>query len=242
MRVKRAIVLAAGKGERMHPITLTTPKPLVTINGVRMIDTVIQAIRANGITEIYVVVGYLKEKFEGLEQQYPGLKLVENPWYDTCNNISSLYAVREHLEDVMICEGDYYIYDQTAMDPEFERSGYDVIRVEQETREWTFQLEDGVIVSCSRTGGTCGWELKGVSRWSKEDGALLRKHLELEFEEKRNVQLYWDDIPCFVHQTEYRMGVHEIPAGSIIEVDSVRELIALDDSYCDDLNPPADKV
>lgn len=62
-KVERAIIMAAGLGNRMHPITLTTPKPLVKVNGIRMIDTVIQGLHQNGIHEIYVVVGYLKEQF-----------------------------------------------------------------------------------------------------------------------------------------------------------------------------------
>ena len=66
--VKRAIIMAAGFGNRMHPLTLTTPKPLVKVNGVRMIDTVVDGLRSNGITEIYVVVGHLKEQF------YSGLR------------------------------------------------------------------------------------------------------------------------------------------------------------------------
>ena len=61
--VKRAIIMAAGFGNRMYPLTLTTPKPLVKVNGVRMIDTVVDGLRSNGITEIYVVVGHLKEQF-----------------------------------------------------------------------------------------------------------------------------------------------------------------------------------
>ena len=59
--------MAAGTGSRMNPITLKTPKPLVKVNGVRMIDSVIHALHANGINEIYVVVGYLKEQFYELE-------------------------------------------------------------------------------------------------------------------------------------------------------------------------------
>ena len=223
--------MAAGKGERMHPVTLQTPKPLVQVNGVRMIDTVIRALHQNGVTEIYVVVGWLKEQFLPLEREYPGLKLIENPWFETCNNISSLYAARDHIGDAIILDGDQIIYDPTILAPQFERSGYNVVWQPDETREWMLTVENGVITSCSRTGGKNAWQLYSISRWSREDGEMLRRHLELEFEEKQNRQIYWDDVALFCHPEDYQLGIREMRSGALIEIDDLQELAALDAAY-----------
>ncbi len=230
-RVKRAIIMAAGRGERMCPVTDSVPKPLVKVNGVRMIDTVIRALHANGINEIYVVVGYRKEQFLPLEQEYPGLHLIENPWYASCNNIASLYAAREYIKEAMILDGDQIVFNTDTLSPEFERSGYNAVWTENETNEWLLTVENGVVRSCSRTGGKRGWQLYSISRWSREDGKKLRHHLEIEFEEKKNRNLYWDDVALFCYPEEYQLGIREMQRGDVLEIDSLEELSAADSSY-----------
>lgn len=230
-KVTKAIIMAAGLGKRMQPVTLETPKPLIKVNGIRMIDTVIRGLHANGITDIYIVIGYLKEQFEVLTEEYSGITLIENPFYDTCNNISSLYVARAYLEDAMILDGDQIIYNQAILTSEFEKSGYNAVWTEKPTEEWLMQVEDGKVVSCSRTGGTKGWQLYSVSRWTAEDGVRLRKHLEEEFIEKENRQIYWDDVAMFCHFNEYELGIMPMQKGDIVEIDSFEELIQLDSSY-----------
>lgn len=230
-QVKRAIIMAAGLGNRMRPVTLTTPKPLVRVNGRRMIDTVIQGLHDNGITEIYVVVGHLKECFRCLAQEYPGLKLIENPYYDTCNNISSLYVAREHIENAIILDGDQIIHNAAVLRPEFERSGYNCVWTNSHTGEWLLTVEDGLVTHCSRTGGSNGWQLYSVSRWTAEDGRKLKKHLEMEFEINRNRQIYWDDVAMFCYPDEYRLGIMPMNPGDVTEIDDLDELVKIDSTY-----------
>lgn len=231
-KVKQAIIMAAGKGTRMRPITNEIPKPLVKVNGKKMIDAVVDALNEQGIHQIYVVVGYLKEKFEEFQLEHPEITLIENPYYDVANNISSLYVAREHLEDTIILDGNQLIYNSEILHPEFTRSGYACIPVENGTDEWLMQVDtNGVVTSCSRTGGQKGWQLFSISRWNKEDGKKLKRHLEIEFEEKKNNDIYWDDVAMFCYPKEYEMGIYPMNPNDIVEIDSLEELVALDDSY-----------
>ncbi len=222
--------MAAGIGKRMQPLTYEIPKPLVSVNGVKMIDTVLGALRKNGITEIYVVVGYLKDKFYEWAGEQRDVTLIENPYYDTCNNISSLYAAREYLGDCMILDGDQIIYNSDILSPEFKLSGYNAVWCDGETDEWLMKVENGVVKSCSRNGGSKGWQLYSISRWTVEDGKMLKRQLEEEFE-RGNDQIYWDDVVMFCHFDDYKLGIHKMKSSDIREVDDIEELAEIDAGY-----------
>lgn len=230
-KVERAIILAAGMGKRMAPLTLETPKPLVKVNNVRMIDTIIDGLYHNGITEIYIVVGYLKEQFQKLYGNNSNITLIENPFYADCNNISSLYVAKDYLENAIILDGDQLIRNYSVLRPEFFQSGYNSIWTPNETNEWLQTVENGVVTSCSRDGGKDGWQLYSISRWTQEDGIKLKKHLEIEFKKNHQTQIYWDDIVMFCHSKEYELGIFEMQNEDVIEIDSLTELIKLDKSY-----------
>ena len=127
--------MAAGLGNRMKPVTLDTPKPLIKVNGIRMIDTIVNALHENGINEIYVVVGYKKEQFYEWIEDKDGIKIIENNLYDICNNISSLYVARDYIRNAIILDGDQIIYNKKILNTKIIKSGYSCI--------WTMQLMNG---------------------------------------------------------------------------------------------------
>ncbi len=235
-QVRRALIMAAGRGERLQPVTDSLPKPLIPVRGTPMIDTIVEALWQQGIREIGVVVGYRAEAFRAWARQRRGVTLLENPWYASCNNISSLYAARAWLSDVMILDGDQVIRDPAALAPAFERSGYNAVWTEEHTGEWLLQAEDGRVVSCSRTGGDRGWQLFSVSRWSAADGERLRHLTEIEFMEKGNRGVYWDDVALFLYPERFTLGIFPMARGAVLEIDTVAELCREDPAWREKLD------
>ena len=225
--------MAAGIGSRLRPITNEIPKPLVEVNGKKMIETILDGLIQNNIKEVYIVVGYLKEQFSYLPEKYHHIKLtlLENPYFETCNNISSLYIAREHLGNCIIMDGDLIIHNPEILNPIFEASGYCSTWVSI-TDEWLQTIDESdFVLSCSRTGGKNGWQLFSISFWSEEDGMKLKKHLEEVFLDKEEIGLFWDDVAMFCYKDDYRLKIRKINLADVIEIDNYHELVEIDSSY-----------
>lgn len=229
-RVKRAVILAAGFGARMIPITLNTPKPLVRVKGNRIIDSLLDALTEAGIGEIIIVRGYLSEQFDQLLYKYPNIRFLENPIYNESNNISSLLVARYHLKNAYICEADLLVRNKTVIKKYQYSSNFLGVPVDR-TDDWCFMTrEDGSIESLKIGGINCH-HVYGISYWNAEDGAKLANHIKSVFEQPGGKERLWDMVPFEYHKDDYRVQVRRCNMEDITEIDSFNELKAIDPIY-----------
>ena len=229
-RAKRAIFIAAGFGSRMVPITLNTPKPLVRVNGTRIIDTLLDAVVAAGIEEIYIVRGYLGEQFDQLLYKYPNIRFIEHPLYNEANNISSALCARHLMQNAYVMEADLVLYNPNLITKYQYTSNYLGVPVET-TDDWCFETRNRVITKLKVGGTNCHHEY-GISYWNAEDGAKLCEDIKTVYEMPGGKERYWDQAPLEYCKDRYQIEVRNCAFEDVIEIDTFSDLKKLDSTYC----------
>lgn len=208
----------------MLPLTLTTPKPLIPVCGMPMIETVLAGLLP--VTDrIYVVAGYLAEQFSYLAEKYEKVELIYNPFYETVNNISSVFVAREVLSggSCFICEADLYVSDQSIFSHPLDHSCYYGTMVNGYSDDWVFETDSEGFISRVGKRGTDCYNMTGVSWFSQEDAKRLRAAVEQAYGEPGYEQLFWDEV-VDRNLEILKLKIHPVEKGAIVEIDTVEEL------------------
>ena len=230
-RAKRAVFIAAGFGTRLVPITFNTPKPLVRVHGVRIIDRLIDACLEAGINEIYIVRGYLGELFDQLLYKYPMIRFLENPVYNEANNISSSLVARYMLSNAYVFEADLLISNPKIIKKYHYTSDFLAIKKER-SDDWCFRVKGGIIQE-EKVGGEGDdiWQMVGISYWNDVDGHKLSQDIQDVYASPGGKERYWEQVPLVYRKENYSVEIRQCFDEDIVEIDTYKELKAIDKTY-----------
>lgn len=214
-----AIILAAGMGTRLRPLTNDIPKCLVEVNGVPMVERQIQFLHERGITDITLVSGYKADKLNYLKDNY-GIDIVFNDKYDVCNNIYSMYLVRDRLQDSYVVEGDIYMH-KNCFTKEISNSTYFSVWKDNYKNEWGLKKDENNRLQEIVIGDGSGFIMSGISFWTIRDVTVIIEALIDIIRNRDYTNMFWDNIILELYQ---KIEVTICPCYDIYEIDTVSEL------------------
>lgn len=234
--IKNAVILAAGLGSRLKPLTDEVPKCMTEINGKSILLHTLEALEKNGIDETAIVVGYLgksvKDKFGS---KYGNMKLnfIWNKIYDETNSMYSAWLVKEYLEKgALLIEGDT-IFNESIIKK--------ALQIQDDKSYWVVNLfgpeYDGSMSTTDKNGRIIDLKIvrgklkkyldnyfksTGILKISPEYGKLFSKWLDDDVK-AGNVQIYYD-LVIAKHLNDAPIFVLDITGKEWIEIDSLEDL------------------
>lgn len=223
-KVDGAVIFACGMGVRLAPLTYDTPKSFITIKGKKMIERQIEQLIEAGISDITIMVGYLKEKFDYLIDKY-GVKLVYNREYKYKNTLSTFYVAREILrnKNMYICVSDVYIeeniYHRYEVEPYYIGAFYEDCK-----NEWRYIVNSKNEIKSVAVGGKNDYCLVGPCFLTKEFSHKFIPMIEMYYNKTSTDNFYWEDVLVQNFAKLPKMYLYKLDKDIIFEFDTLQDI------------------
>lgn len=218
---KNAIILAAGFGMRMVPINTETPKGLLEIKGERLIECTIRQLHEVGITEIYVVVGFMKEQYEYLIDEY-GVELIVAPDYASKNNLHSLKTAADHLSNSYIIPCDIWCEKNPYSRNEL-YSWYMVSDLVDDDSTVRVNRKQELVVQKEQAGGNA---MIGICYLLEAEVAIVRERLEELGRDSRYDGAFWEET--LYRKDRMIVTARVVHAADAVEINTYEQLREID--------------
>ena len=218
-RPRRAVILAAGFGMRMVPINTETPKGLLQVHGERLMDRLIRQLHQALIRDIRVVVGFLKEQYEYLIDEF-GVELVVNPDYARKNNLHTVDRVRSALSDCYVVPCDLYCTENPFRAHEF-YSWYMVS--EAPAPDSTVRVNrKQALIPVSENGN----RMIGICYLTADDGRKVSEKVHALCLDSRMDGAFWEE--ALYAEGKMLPAARVVPEGQVVEINTYEQLRELD--------------
>lgn len=231
MNVDNAIIMAAGLSSRFAPLSYETPKGLIEVKNEVLIERQVNQLHSAGINEIYVITGYMAEKFQYLVDKL-SVKLIHNPFYNTRNNNSSIWVARNILNNTYICSADNYFTINPFLKAS-DSSYYSGIFSQGYTKEWCMHENQQGYIDKVTIGGNSAWFMLGHAFWDSDFSHNFLKILSVEYPMPKTYGKLWEHI-FIEHLDVLKMKIMKYGSTDIFEFDTLDELREFDASYLND--------
>lgn len=219
-----AIILAAGKSSRFAPFTYEKPKGLFRVKGEVLIERQIEQLREAGIEEIYVVVGYMKEKFFYLEQKYPRLKLIVNNEFGKKGNLYSVYQAKEYLSNTYICCADHYFKSNPFIYDNPDNHSWRACTYETgKFREFAVTVSDAGVITDTSIGGQDSLAQVGCAYLNEGFSSRFRSLMESEINDFGVATMFWEEF-YEKHIKQLTFYCRKFSEDSIFEFENIDDL------------------
>ena len=233
--MRNAIILAAGKSNRFAPFTYEKPKGLFSVRGEVLIERQIEQLLAADVSPIYIVVGYMKEKFFYLEQKYPSVvHLIVNNQFGKKGNLYSLYVARQYLSNTFICCADHYFVNNPFFFTERENIDNHSYRactyISGKFREFAVTYSDADVITGMTVGGQDSMAMVGQAYMNEGFSDTFRTLMESEIDDFGVSSLFWEEFYS-THQDALTFYKKEYKNDEVWEFDSIEDLRAFDSDF-----------
>lgn len=221
----KGIILAAGKGSRIGSDNLGIPKSFLQVNGKKIIEHQIEALRRSGVKEIVIITGYKNWIFDEEFQNQKDITLVKNPFFAACNVLGSLWFARHHMQD-----GFFFMHADTIFDPEILhklQNSKGPIRFAVEFKntveeEMKVKVTDGYVTEVNKTMPCelSQGEFTGVALISSDIAPALKKYVEKIIERDQELNSFFEHaIQKMIDANEVQVKAVDIGDSRSIEID-----------------------
>lgn len=223
------IFLVAGKGSRLHPLTLKHPKSMYKLDeDTTLLQRMVHLIKKNDAeADIVVVTGHMHR---AIEEQVDGVTFTYNPFFEVTNSIASLWLAQEHMDtdNIVLIDGDIVVSEELIKDVICKPVERATVLLDSSIKcdgDYNVEVSGDQVLVMSKDLKTYYGEYAGVTKLDRESSLLMREEMNNMVEEGFYDQWYENALVQLIFKQDFKLYYTDISNYEWTEVDSVNDLL-----------------
>lgn len=225
----RYIMMVAGKGSRLQPLTLKHPKSMFKLDKkTSLIKRMVTLIKKHDSdAEIIVVTGHMHKS---IEDELDGVTFVYNPFYEVTNSIASLWFAKEYLDadNLVLIDGDIVMSDELMENVVCKPVEKATVLLDSSIKtdgDYNVQVSGDRVLVMSKELDSYYGEYAGITKLDRQSALLMREEMEIMVEEGYYDQWYENALVQLIFKNDFKLYFKDICDYDWTEVDCVSDLI-----------------